>query len=538
VKIDNTNAMNSLESRVDLAFQAFLQCRDAGQDVSISEFVCKYPDLQPSLQQLIEEALVEESRLRSQELETNHEALYQSGHESVPNYRLLRRIGQGSYGIVWLAEHRNNPGQFRAVKIIPKSWAGSETEIQGVREAYNRSQKDRSIISQFVIPIDAPGEAETYWYYVMELADNLSSEPTINESYWPKTLSNLLEQPGQRSSREVLHIGRDMCLALGSLHADGCLHRDVKPSNIMSFNGQWRLGDLGQVSRYDRCKAKAGTRKYAADDSVPNGDPLHDIIPLSKVLYESLSKDHDFKYLRTYMEDPGFETGEPVYDRLKRIIRQGLNKEFGTVIQLQNVIERALRYRPVSRFELASRLLAAAFIFLAINALCVYFVIQATTQLPSLQETSVLDISGEWDYKVKDASGNITHGGHATIRQSPEGIFVDGQRLYNIDQKTNEKTVIPNGGTYWSSNMAVLYGVSARQLHFIYTIRLPEGNASKRVAVTEGYCVLTPKGNPVDTLAGTYAHLAPGQLTGDITFTRALRTSGVATSPARQGNLE
>jgi hypothetical protein len=137
-------------------------------------------------------------------------------------------------------------------------------------------------------------------------------------------------------------------------------------------------------------------------------------------------------------------------------------------------------------------------------------------------EEHYLDIAGDCEYTVKDAAGAITHGGDSTIRQGSGELFIDGHRLYSVPHGSTTPVPIPNGGTYWSTDFAGVYGTTVKQVHFVYTIRLPGENADSPAQIVRGYCVLTPEGNPIETLQGTYTHLAPGRLTGDIVFKRVV----------------
>jgi serine/threonine protein kinase/thioredoxin-like negative regulator of GroEL len=93
----------------------------------------------------------------------------------IPDHELLRRIGQGSYGEVWLA--RNVMGEYRAVKMVHRAAFGGdsrpfEREFEGIRkfEPISRSHE-----SQLPILHVGLNEAAGCFYYVMELADDANS---------------------------------------------------------------------------------------------------------------------------------------------------------------------------------------------------------------------------------------------------------------------------------------------------------------------------------------------------------------------------
>jgi hypothetical protein len=84
---------------------------------------------------------------------------------------------------------------------------------------------------------------------------------------------------------EVLEIGLALTEALGHLHCNGLIHRDVKPSNVIFVNGRPKLADIGLVTdASDQCSI-VGTEGYLPPEG--SGTPQADIFALGKVLYEA-----------------------------------------------------------------------------------------------------------------------------------------------------------------------------------------------------------------------------------------------------------
>ena len=93
-----------------------------------------------------------------------------AGPPAVPDYELLRCIGRGSYGDVWLA--RNVLGQLRAVKFIYRQRFADERPFEREFEGIKRFEPiSRSHPSQLAILHVGRHPGADCWYYVMELAD-------------------------------------------------------------------------------------------------------------------------------------------------------------------------------------------------------------------------------------------------------------------------------------------------------------------------------------------------------------------------------
>jgi len=178
----------------------------------------------------------------------------------IPDHELLKCIGRGGYGEVWLA--RNVLGTWRAIKIVYRSSFDHdrpyEREFEGIRkfEPISRSHE-----SQVDILHVGRNDAAGFFYYVMELADDASSASSIQNpgSYIPKTLKHVLHDQGRLPLDQCLRIGLALITALDHLHRHGLVHRDVKPSNIIFGEGIANLADIGLIASADAPITCVGT---------------------------------------------------------------------------------------------------------------------------------------------------------------------------------------------------------------------------------------------------------------------------------------
>jgi TolB-like protein/Tfp pilus assembly protein PilF len=202
----------------------------------------------------------------------------------IPDLELLRRIGHGSYGEVWLA--RNIVGTYRAVKIVERKAFQDEEAFEREFSGLQRFEPVSRDHDGFVAILHVGrNRAEGFFYYVMELADNDSNDGRIEpETYVPKTLSNELASCGRLSVEQAAQLGLSLSQALAELHQRGLVHRDVKPSNIIFVKGHAKLADIGLVAHTGE-KTLLGTEGYIPPEGT--GKPQADLYSLGMVLYEA-----------------------------------------------------------------------------------------------------------------------------------------------------------------------------------------------------------------------------------------------------------
>ena len=202
----------------------------------------------------------------------------------VAEHELVRRIGAGSGGEVWLA--RNALGTYRAVKIIYRKsfeWQKPfENEFQGLLKFEPLSREHDGLVD--VLQVGGTAEAD-YFYYVMELGDDVRTGQTIDPDFYvPRTLAHDLAERTRLPIGECIRLGAPIASALGLLHRRGLIHRDVKPANIIFVNGFPKLVDAGLVTEMFQTGSRVGTDGYIPPEGP--GTARADIYGLGKVLYE------------------------------------------------------------------------------------------------------------------------------------------------------------------------------------------------------------------------------------------------------------
>ena len=202
----------------------------------------------------------------------------------IPDHTLVRVIGRGAYGEVWLG--KNVMGTWRAVKIVRRESFTSERpyerEFEGIRKFEPHSRSHETQLDILHIGRDY---AAGYFYYIMELADDCKDGQLINpETYSPRTLESDLKGQKRLPVRQCLEVGIGLADALRQLHKNGLVHRDIKPSNVVFIHGRAKLADIGMVANADETASVIGTDGYMP--TAGHGSAEGDIFGLGRLLYE------------------------------------------------------------------------------------------------------------------------------------------------------------------------------------------------------------------------------------------------------------
>ena len=206
-----------------------------------------------------------------QELEVSRRLSLRSGRvpNSVAGYDVLRCLGEGSFGMVWLAREKKT-GRHVAIKFFTNRRGLDWTLL--TREVEKLAVLDAS---RDVVRLLDVGWDHDPPYFVME--------------YLPHESVATLLEAGPVPIKQAIEITKSVARALVHAHGAGILHCDIKPANILLDHGdEARLGDFGQSRLTSDQSPALGTFYYmapeqAALDAVP--DVRWDVYALGAVFY-------------------------------------------------------------------------------------------------------------------------------------------------------------------------------------------------------------------------------------------------------------
>ena len=195
---------------------------------------------------------------------------------AVPNYQLLRCVGRGGFGEVWLARNVVTE-DYHAVKVLAEHCS---LEVEGVRR-YTEQVKSLAGL----VPIKEVGKTDRGFYYVMPLADDVKGGAAIRslDRYEPRTLAWCCKNKPPLMTEEIAHLGIHLLGILEDLHETGLTHCDVKPANIIAVDGEWMLSDIGLMTRTDHFPTGRGTLEFLPPER--RCDHSADLYALAKTLF-------------------------------------------------------------------------------------------------------------------------------------------------------------------------------------------------------------------------------------------------------------
>lgn len=195
-------------------------------------------------------------------------------------YQVMDRLGQGGMAMVWRALDRTSDTEV-AVKVLLPHLRDNEMVVERFR---------REIAA--VRRIDHPG--------VVQIFDLLETEDVLALvlEYLPGIdLKRTIRRTGALPPAQVIDLGRQLLDTLGAAHAQGVIHRDVKPHNVLlTEDGRAKLTDFGLARVDDLMRVTThtmpfGSPEYVAPELLGSEvvDPRADLYSLGVTLFEAVA---------------------------------------------------------------------------------------------------------------------------------------------------------------------------------------------------------------------------------------------------------
>jgi serine/threonine protein kinase/tetratricopeptide (TPR) repeat protein len=272
--------------------------------------------------------------------------------EMIGDYRLVRELGQGGMGAVYLA-YDTRLGRHAALKFLPSRFHSPERVLRLEREAKAASA------------LNHPHILTIYDFGQQNGRDFIASEFVEGRTLRDHITANDL------TLNQILELTMQVASALGTAHAAGIIHRDIKPENIMLRpDGYAKVLDFGLAkltekeladdSRSDprvtggfktRTGILLGTTSYMSPEQVraQKLDGRSDLFSLGVVLYELISGQRPFRGETVHHTMVAITDTEPlpIGDLVAR-----------APIRFQNIITKVLAKEPDDRYQTAVELIS------------------------------------------------------------------------------------------------------------------------------------------------------------------------------------
>ncbi|MEV7548637.1 protein kinase [Amycolatopsis sp. NPDC089917] len=249
-------------------------------------------------------------------------------------YRLERKVGRGAMGVVWRARDERLDRTVAVKQLLPDT-SPDDAPFRSIVRAMREARVAARLKHPHAVTVYDVAEQDGTPFLVMEF---LPSRP----------LTELLADDGPLPAGRVAEIGAQIASALAAAHADGILHRDVTPNNVLiTADGKAKIADFGLSHAAGEGTMTGGglvvgTPAFLSPEVADGGDPGYpsDVFSLGSTLYTALEG------------TPPFGTDGNQIALLKRVARGEITAPRSTG-PLTDVLLRLLRRDPAERPDMA-----------------------------------------------------------------------------------------------------------------------------------------------------------------------------------------
>jgi predicted ATPase/tRNA A-37 threonylcarbamoyl transferase component Bud32 len=324
-------------------------------------------------------------------------------------YAILGRLGSGASGEVFLATHTTLDKRL-AVKVLRR-------EVAQDPELLDRLRAEARLLARIAHPVIVA---------VHDMSVTQDGRPFFVMDYIPgESLLDVLRKRRRLDPLEACELMAELLRGLAVAHAQGIVHRDVKPANVLvTPDGHARLVDFGIAKALDAASGSAqdhivGTPRYMAPEQVlcePVDSPA-DLYAVGCVLFELLTGSSPF-YAESMAELLAMQVSDPP---------PTISERLGDSVdpELEAIVARALAKRPTDRPRDASAM-ASALDLVALRLRGVTGARTAHDTLPSGRDVSPRPRRGN----VRELA--TTFLGRAAELNRLDDFFASGDRLVTV----------------------------------------------------------------------------------------------------------
>jgi serine/threonine protein kinase/tetratricopeptide (TPR) repeat protein/TolB-like protein len=255
-------------------------------------------------------------------------------------YQIMRILGQGGMGAVYQARDQELD-RVIALKVIRPELAANPSILQRFKQELILS---RHVTHKNVVRIFDLGEADGIRFITMEYVEG-------------EDLRGLLRRQGKFSAGNTVTIIQQICRALEAAHAEGVIHRDLKPQNVMRDpQGRVVVMDFGLARSLEsdgmtQTGALVGTLEYMSPEQALGAtlDPRSDLFAVGLIFYELLTGKAPYK------------ADTAIASLMKRTHERAIpasDVDASVPVSLSVIVSRCLERDPKDRYQSAPELLA------------------------------------------------------------------------------------------------------------------------------------------------------------------------------------
>jgi hypothetical protein len=257
---------------VDELLGRWLELRDQGQDVPAADLCREHPELCAELERRIGACRRVEA--------LGSDAL--SYTPAIPGYEILRELGRGGMGVVYLANHT----QLRRPVALKMILSGAYANAAELRRFRTEAETVARLQHPNIVQIFEIEEWEGRPYFCLEYVSGGNLERKLAERRFPLA--------------ETMALVEQLARAVHAVHLCSIVHRDLKPANILiTDKGVPKITDFGLAKKLDGetaltpSGAVLGTPSYMAPEQAGNSKqvgPAADVYALGAILYEMITR--------------------------------------------------------------------------------------------------------------------------------------------------------------------------------------------------------------------------------------------------------